>query len=91
MQKVWWMASYSHRTSFFFEGFLTWKTFEKNREEVVKQHLLNDYLVMDYSDISLLNDKTLAQRWQEFESRFLANHTLLYNKNNIKVYRYENS
>jgi len=61
MQKADWMASFSHRTSFFFEGFLTWKTFNENREETVKYHLLNDYIVFDYSDIALLPDKGLAE------------------------------
>jgi len=89
MQKVWWMASYSHRTSQYFEGFLTWGTFEENRDEIVKYHILNDYMVMDYSDIALLGDRSLVERWQQFESEALANHTLLYNRNNIRVYKYE--
>jgi len=89
MQKVWWMASYSHRVSLFFEGFMTWKIFEENREEVVKYHLLNDYIVVDYSDISLLSDRSFVEQWQEFEKQNLANHTLLYNKDNIRVYKYE--
>ncbi len=90
MQKVWWMASYSHRTSYYFEGFLTWKTFEKNREETVRYHLLNDFIVFDYTDIALL-DRSLAERWLAFEQQNFANHTLLYNRNNIRVYKYEAS
>jgi len=89
MQKVWWMASYSHRTSFYFEGFLTWGTFEENRDEIVNYHILNDYIVMDYSDISLLSDRSMVERWQQFEKDALANHVLLYSKNNIGVYKYE--
>jgi hypothetical protein len=89
MQKVWWMASYSHRASHYFEGFLTWQTYEENREETVRYHMLNDYIVMDYSDIALLSDRSLVEQWQAFEQQNLANHTLLYNQNNIRVYKYE--
>ena len=89
MQKVWWMASYSHRTSAYFEGFLTWKTYKENREETIRYHLLNDYLVVDYSDIALLSDRGFLEQWQQFEKQNLANHTLLYDKNNIRVYKYE--
>lgn len=89
MQKVWWMASYSHRTSFFFEGFLTWKTYKENREETIRHHLLNDHIVVDYSDIALLSDRSFLEQWQLFERQNLANHTLLYDKNNIRVYKYE--
>ena len=91
MQKVWWMASFSHRVSHYFEGFLTWKIYEENREETIKHHLLNDYIVVDYSDIALLSDRSFVNTWQEFEKANLANHTLLYNKDNIRVYKYESS
>lgn len=90
MQKVWWMASYSHRTSYYFEGFLTWPTFEKNREETIRYHLLNDYIVFDYTDIALL-DRSLVERWLQFEQQNMGSHKLLYNKNNIRVYKYESS
>ena len=89
MQKVWWMASYSHRVSYYFEGFLTWKTFEKNREETIRYHLLNDYIVFDYSDIALLSNRSLVEQWLEFEKQNMGNHKLLYNRNNIRVYKYE--
>ncbi len=88
MQKIWWMASFSHRTTFFFEGFLKWKTYENNREEIIRTHLLNDYMVVDYSDIALLNDRSFAEQLQAFEKDKLQNHTLLYDKNSIKVYKY---
>jgi len=89
LQKVWWMASFSHRTSFYFEGFLRWSTFEENREETVSYHLLNDYIVFDYSDIALLSDRSFVERWQQFEQENLGNHALLYNKDNIRVYKFE--
>ena len=91
MQKVWWMASYSHRTSHYFEGFLTWGTYKENRNETVKYHILNDYVVFDYSDIALLSDRSFVEKWLEFEKQNFGNHTLLYNKNNIRVYKYEPS
>ncbi|MDP3766116.1 MAG: hypothetical protein Q8R04_06405, partial [Nanoarchaeota archaeon] len=81
MQKVWWMASVSQRVSLFFEGFLTWGRY-KDKPEIARYHLLNDVIVMDYSDIALLSDKSFAERWLDFERQNLANHTLLYNKNN---------
>jgi hypothetical protein len=89
MQKVWWMASYSHRTSHYFEGFLTWGTFKENREELVRSHLLNDYVVFDYTDIGLLQDRSLVEQWLEFEKQNMGSHTLIYNKDNIRVYKYE--
>ena len=89
LQKVWWMASYSHRTSFFFEGFLKWKTYAENREEIVRYHLLNDYIVVDYTDVSLISDRSFVENLQEFEKNNLQNHTLLYNKNGVKVYKYK--
>tara|TARA_Y100000294_G_C8565231_1_gene340562 strand:+ start:2121 stop:3737 length:1617 start_codon:yes stop_codon:yes gene_type:complete len=91
MQKAWWMASYSHRVSHYFEGFLIWGTFEENREETIKNHLLNDYLVFDYTDIAMLSDRSFVERWLEFEKQNMGNHTLLYNKDNIRVYKYEAS
>ncbi len=90
MQKVWWMASVSQRVSLFFEGFLTWKPY-KDKPKIARYHLLNDVVVMDYSDIALLSDKSFAERWLDFEKQNLANHTLLYNKDNIRVYKYEAS
>lgn len=91
MQKVWWMASVSHRISNFFEGYLTWKTYENNRQETVTNVLLNDYIVFDYSDIALLSDRSYVERWLEFERQNMGSHILLYNKNNIRVYKYEGS
>jgi len=91
-QKVWWMASYSHRPSYFFEGFYIWsQEDEETKEEIARNHLLNDYVVVDYTDISLFSDRSLVERWLAFEQQNFGNHTLLYNKNNIRVYKYEPS
>jgi len=91
MQKVWWMASYSHRPSNYFEGFMIWETYDEIREETLRSHLLNDYIVMDYTDIGLLSDRRLFDQWLAFEQQNLANHKLIYNKDNIRVYKYEAS
>ena len=88
MEKVWWMASVSQRVSNFFEGFLTWGRY-KNKPEIARSHLLNDLIVMDYSDIGLISDRSYVDKWQQFERQNLVNHTLLYNKGNIGVYKYE--
>ena len=89
--KAWWMASFSHRVSYYFEGFLTWPQYEENREDVIRYHILNDYIVFDYSDIVLLSDRSFVERWLAFEQQNFANHTLVYNKDNIRVYKYESS
>ena len=92
MQKIWWMASYSHRTSFFFEGFILWPSGKNESvEETVKYHLLNDYVMFDYTDIGLLSDRSFVDKWLAFEKQNLGNHTLLYNKDNIRAYKYEAS
>jgi hypothetical protein len=91
-KKVWWMASYSHRVSHYFEGFFTWSSEdEETKQRIASGHLLSDYVVFDYSDIALLSDRSFVERWLEFEQRNMANHTLLYNKDNMKVYKYESS
>ena len=91
MKKVWWMASYSHRTSVYFEGFLDWPQYEQNRNETIRYHLLNDYMVFDYTDIELLQDRSYVDRWLEFERENMKNHALIYDKDNIRVYKYEAS
>jgi len=92
IQKVWWMASYSHRPSYYFEGFDIWSKEDKeSKEKTARNHILNDYVVFDYTDIGLLSDRSFVERWSAFEQQNFANHTLLYNKDNIRVYKYEPS
>jgi len=88
-QKVWWMASYSHRVSHYFEGFYIWTADDADKEEIARNHIFNDYVVFDYTDISLLSDRSFVERWSALEQQNFANHTLLYNKDNIRVYKYE--
>ena len=47
MQKAWWMASVSHRVTDPFEGYLKWGTYKDNREQVVTNVLLNNYIMFD--------------------------------------------
>jgi len=89
MKKVFWMASYSHRTSHYFEGFLTWDTYKENRDQIIQGHLLNDYIVIDYSDIGKISDRSFIDQWQAFESQNLVNHSIVYQENLIRVYKYE--
>jgi len=87
IRKLGWMASYSHRRTLFYESFMTGDAYEKNREELLQGHLQNDLFVFDYSDIGLLGDRRLVDQWLLFEQQNFANRTLLYNKNNIRVYK----
>ncbi|MEK6949989.1 MAG: hypothetical protein AABX34_07225, partial [Nanoarchaeota archaeon] len=91
MQKAWWMASVSHRVTDPFEGFLKWGTWKNNREQVVANVLLNNYIMFDYSDIALLGDRSRVDTWLAYEQQNMGNHTLLYNQDNIRVYKYEAS
>jgi len=90
MSKVWWMSSITNRVTNYFEGFLTWGKY-KNDPKIARGHLLEDYIVFDYSDIALLSDRSLAEQWLAFENQNMQNHTLVYNKDNIRVYKYESS
>jgi hypothetical protein len=88
-QKIWWMSSFSHRTSFYFEGFCTWKTYASNREQAVKNTVFNDVMVFDYTDILLLSDRTSAEKWFEVEQKYFAAHIKpVYDKNNIRIYKF---
>ena len=91
MQKVWWMSSFSHRTSFLYEGFLNWKTYAENREQTIQNHLENDLIVVDYSDVILFGSQELVDQIIKFEEEKLVNHTIIYQTNSIRVYKYENT
>ena len=57
-------------------------------DEKFVNRLMNDYTVMDYSDLVRLNDQQAISQLQAFESAVLSNHSLLYDRNNIRVYKY---
>jgi hypothetical protein len=88
MSKVWWMSSITNRVTNYFEGFLTWKKY-KDDPAIARGHLLEDYILFDYSDIALLSDRGLVDQWLAFEQQNMGDHTLIYNKDNIRVYKYE--
>ena len=89
MSKVWWMSSITNRVTNYYEGFLTWRKY-KNNPDIARDHLLDDYLIFDYSDIALFS-RELTEQWLAFEQQNMGNHTLIYNKDNIRVYKYEAS
>ena len=75
-----WMAAISQRPFNYFS------TISLDDEKFL-EHLNKDYFIVDYSDFILLNNKNAIAQLQAFEAQILANYTLLYNKNNIIVYK----
>ena len=53
------------------------------------EYLKNNYVLLDYTMVGPLNDKETFDEMQSFEKNNLANHTLVYDKNNIRVYKPE--
>jgi len=51
-----------------------------------EEHNLTDHVMIDYSDALLLRDQNYVNAIEQIEAPFL-NSTLLYNKNNIRIYR----
>src|SRR3989338_8163998 len=45
-----------------------------------------DHVLVDYSDLMMLGNKEAMEQLQQWERNALANATLLYNKDNIRVY-----
>jgi len=43
--------------------------------------------MVDYTDLILLNDRAGIENLRQFELDELKNYTLLYDKNNIRIYR----
>ena len=48
-----------------------------------------DYIIFDYSDLMLLGAQADINQLQQMEKEVAKNATLLYDKNNIKVYRFD--
>ncbi len=79
-KKIRWVAAASqHVTRFYY--------LLPNKENVVKSP--DWYVMMDYTMVGSLNDKATFDEMQLFEKDILANHTLVYNQNNIRVYKLE--
>ena len=64
---------------------------------VVPEHLvrgndwviLMDYAIFDYSDLILINDREKIETFSAMEKNISNNATMLYNKNNIRVYKFD--
>jgi len=79
-KKIRWFAAVSqHVTRFFY--------FLENKEDILKSR--DWYILLDYTMAPALNDIETIKYMQEFEKNMLSNHTLIYNKNNIGVYKFE--
>jgi len=77
-KKIRWFAAVSqHVTRFYY--------YLENKEEVLKSK--EWYVMLDYTMLPALKDVETFNNMQKFESEALANHTLAYNKNNIRVYK----
>jgi len=77
-KKIRWMAAVSqhvYRFYYLLDG----------RDEYLK----HNYVLLDYTLLGALNDKETLNEMQSFEKNKLANHTLVYDKNNIRVYKPE--
>ncbi len=48
------------------------------------------HVIMDYSDFALIGDQNTVNTFQEWEKQNLFNNTLIYDKNYIRVYEFEN-
>jgi len=48
-----------------------------------------DYVILDYSDIIAIQDKDRFEKLKQMEQLISENATLIYNKNNIKVYKFD--
>jgi len=74
-QKIIWFRAASERVTRYY-----------NPDDKENQ-LKNFYIVLDYTMAGPLNDKAGFDFMQSFEKNELSNHTLVYDKDNIKVYK----
>lgn len=80
--KIRWFAAVSqHVTRFYY--------LREDKEELLKSK--DWYIMLDYTMVGTLNDRQTFEDMQEFEKTKLANHSLVYDKNNIRVYKIENN
>ena len=81
-QKSRWIAAVSQRVINYFPEFSL-------DDQRFVNFLHNGHFMIDYSDQLLLNNHAAIGQLQAFESLALKNHTLLYDKSNIRIYKYE--
>jgi len=77
-KKIRWSAAVSQHVTRFYH-------FREDKNAVLREF----YIMMDYTMLGPLNDQKTFEEMQLFEKDVLANHALLYDKNNIRVYKYE--
>ena len=79
-KKLRWLAAASQHVTRFYD---LWP----DKESVIKSK--DWYIMLDYTMLGPLNDKETFNGLQLFEKNSLANHTMVYDKNNIRVYKFE--
>ena len=82
-KKIRWSAAVSQHVSRFYLLALA-----EDREEA-ESRLKNDYMMLDYTMLGPIGDKETFDKMQDMEKNDLTNYTLLYNQNNIRVYKLE--
>ena len=77
-KKIRWFAAVSqHVTRFYY--------LREDKEQLLKSK--DWYVMLDYTMVDALNDMETFNKMQQFEKEALVNHTLAYDKNNIRVYK----
>ena len=79
-KKIRWLAAASQHVARFYD---LWP----DKESVLKSK--DWYIMLDYTMLGPLNDKETFNNLQLFEKNSLTNHTLVYDKNSIRVYKFE--
>ena len=80
-KKIRWSAAVSQHVSRFY--------FLVEDKEEAERRLKNDYIMLDYTMAGAIGDKETFDRMQDMEKNVLSKYTLLYNQNNIRVYKLE--
>ncbi len=77
-KKIRWMGAASQHVTRFYYLLL-------NKEDVIKSQQW--YVMMDYTMIGPMKDQNTFNAMQLFEKEMLINHTIVYNQNNIRVFK----
>lgn len=79
-KKIRWLAAVSqHVTRFYY--------FLENKEDILKSQDWD--IMLDYTMVGPLNDAEIFNYMQSFEKNISTTHTLIYNKDNVRVYKFE--
>jgi len=79
-RKIRWFAAVAQHVTRFYD-------LRPDKEEILKS---NDwYIMLDYTMLGPLNDRQTFESMQQFEKMNLTKHALVYNQNNIRVYKLE--